>query len=64
MSDLVQPDMSQLPHLYSLMQEAWEEWAAAEATYGEPVAGDPMKYLATAILIGGYARRTIEIEAW
>lgn len=58
-TDLVRPAMSQMPRLVAVIQQAWREWAAVEAEHGEQVAGDPINYLATAILLDGFARRTV-----
>lgn len=57
--DLVRPDMSQLGPLKELLEQALESWEAVRDTCGPEVAGDPLKDLALAVLLAGYAKRTV-----
>lgn len=58
--ECVQPKMGQLPHLMAVLEGALASWDAAREACGPEVAGDPLKDMATAALLAGYQRVTLD----
>jgi hypothetical protein len=55
----VRPDLSQLPDVMAIINLALDSWEAVRDSCGPEVAGDPVRDMATALLLAGYKRVTI-----
>lgn len=57
--EYVQPDLKQLPDMMAIINLTLDSWEAVRDACGPDVAGDPVRDMATALLLAGYKRVTL-----